>query len=201
MKQVQPKENDTKVVFQSLVNSNNIISTLKQIQGPYSFIYYRVQLQYCINEQKSEDTIYFGRDPVGRRSLVLHVDMKKQFVSICSAYKAVDNEALTILPSSSIQITPNAYQILYENSYNPGALCFKDIPPYGVFTIHQRRDPSQQIQIDYISTQETDFPCRMNTSITLEEDRMNAASHLLELLEKSIWKRISTYDSITSQPQ
>ena len=106
-----------------------------------------------------------------------------------------------ILPSSTIQITPNAYQILYENSYNPGALCFKDIPPYGVFTIRQRRDPSQQIQIDYISTQETDFPCRMNTSITLEEDRMNAASHLLELLEKSIWKRISTYDSITSQPQ
>ena len=127
--------------------------------------------------------------------------MKKQFVSICSAYKAVDNEALTILPSSSIQITPNAYQILYENSYNPGAVCFKDIPPYGVFTIRQRRDSSQQIQIDYISTQETDFPCRINTSITLEEDRMNAASHLLELLEISIWKRISTYDSASSQPQ
>ena len=177
MKQIQPNENDTKVVFQSLVSSNNIISALEQIQGPYSFIYYRVQLQYCINEQKSEDTIYFGRDPVGRRSLVLHVDMKKQFVSICSAYKAVDNEALTILPSSSIQITPNAYQILYENSYNPGAVCFKDIPPYGVFTIRQRRDSSQQIQIDYISTQEADFPCRINTSITLEEDRMIAASH------------------------
>lgn len=145
--------------------------------------------------------MYFGRDPVGRRSLVLHIDMKKQFVSISSAYKTVANDTLTILPSSTIQITPNAYQILYENSYNPGALCFKDIPPYGVFTIHQRRDPSQQIQIDYILTQETDFPCRMNTSITLEEDRMNAASHLLELLEKSIWKRISTYDSITVQPQ
>ena len=201
MKQVQPMENDTKVVFQSLINSKSIISTLKQIQGPYSFIYYRVQLHNCVNGQKSEDTVYFGRDPVGRRSLVLHIDMKKQFVSISSTYKTVANDTLTILPSSTIQITPNAYQILYENSYNPGALCFKDIPPYGVFTIRQRRDPSQQIQIDYISTQETDFPCRMNTSITLEEDRMNAASHLLELLEKSIWKCISTYDSITVKPQ
>ena len=28
--------------FESLINSKSIISTLKQIQGPYSFIYFRV---------------------------------------------------------------------------------------------------------------------------------------------------------------
>lgn len=134
---------------------------------------------------------------MGRRSLVLHVDMKKELVSISSAYKTIDNASFTIESSSTIQISPEAYHVLYENSCNSGVLSFKDIPPYGVFTI--RHFP--QIEIGFISTRATDTPCLLNPSSTLEEDRRNSANQLLDLLEKSIWKRISTYDSADVQPQ
>ncbi|KAI8641407.1 asparagine synthetase domain-containing protein 1 [Parasitella parasitica] len=56
-------ENDTQVLMDTLENASTeieILSALQSIEGPFAFVYYRV----------SARKIYFGRDCLGRRSLL-----------------------------------------------------------------------------------------------------------------------------------
>lgn len=50
------------------------MSVLRKIQGPYCLVYY----------QKSSDTLYFGRDIIGRHSLLLKVDNKANSLTLTS---------------------------------------------------------------------------------------------------------------------
>lgn len=57
-----------------LQSSTDIISVLRKIEGPYCLIYY----------QKSSNTLYFGRDIIGRHSLLLKVDNKANSLTLAS---------------------------------------------------------------------------------------------------------------------
>jgi asparagine synthetase B (glutamine-hydrolysing) len=77
-------ENDTVIVSNILKNSlnheitertNEIVNIMNRIQGPYSFIYYH----------HSSKTLYYGRDPLGRRSLLCCKDsLSSIMISLCS---------------------------------------------------------------------------------------------------------------------
>ncbi|XP_053554525.1 asparagine synthetase domain-containing protein 1 [Bombina bombina] len=61
--EVSPIDNDTKIIFSQLNSCNydcDILSILSQIRGPWAFIYY----------QATNNSLWFGRDFFGRRSLL-----------------------------------------------------------------------------------------------------------------------------------
>ncbi|XP_019883594.1 asparagine synthetase domain-containing protein 1 isoform X3 [Camponotus floridanus] len=65
---------DTNVILDELQSTTDIMSVLWKIEGPYSLIYY----------QKSTDTLYFGRDIIGRHSLLLKIDTKANSLTLTS---------------------------------------------------------------------------------------------------------------------
>lgn len=65
---------DTNVILAELQSTTDIMSVLWKIEGPYSLIYY----------QKSTDTLYFGRDIIGRHSLLLKIDSKANSLTLTS---------------------------------------------------------------------------------------------------------------------
>ncbi|XP_012140960.1 asparagine synthetase domain-containing protein 1 [Megachile rotundata] len=65
---------DTDVVLNALQSSLNIMPVFKKIQGPYSFIYF----------QKSTNILYFGRDIIGRHSLLLKVNTDENALLLTS---------------------------------------------------------------------------------------------------------------------
>ncbi|XP_076166749.1 asparagine synthetase domain-containing protein 1 isoform X2 [Ptiloglossa arizonensis] len=65
---------DTKVLLNALQSLPNIISVFKEIQGPFSFIYF----------QKSSNLLYFGRDIIGRHSLLLKSNTDENILTLTS---------------------------------------------------------------------------------------------------------------------
>ncbi|TBU35062.1 asparagine synthase-domain-containing protein [Dichomitus squalens] len=62
---VGPDENDGAKLFSSLTNakdSEEVTRIFGNIEGPYAFLFY----------QKASRKLFFGRDPLGRRSLLIH---------------------------------------------------------------------------------------------------------------------------------
>lgn len=57
-------DNDGRALFDRIlkVGPANIVAALEGIEGPYALVYYEVETQ----------RLYFARDPLGRRSLLLH---------------------------------------------------------------------------------------------------------------------------------
>ncbi|XP_034939920.1 asparagine synthetase domain-containing protein CG17486 [Chelonus insularis] len=75
---------DTLTLSTKLKSQNNVYQTLSHIEGPYSFIYF----------QKKTNTLYFGRDSIGRHSLLIniHVEDESPFLTLCSiAHKNIEN--------------------------------------------------------------------------------------------------------------
>lgn len=64
--EIEP-ECDTKTVLEALKTSTNLKSTLFEVEGPFSFIYY----------QKSSNRLFFGRDKIGRHSLLIELNETK----------------------------------------------------------------------------------------------------------------------------
>lgn len=54
--------------------TTDIMSVLRKIEGPYCLVYYK----------KSNNTLYFGRDVIGRHSLLLKVDSKANSLTLTS---------------------------------------------------------------------------------------------------------------------
>ncbi|KAL3056782.1 hypothetical protein OYC64_019294 [Pagothenia borchgrevinki] len=74
---VMPEENDTAVVSQRLSSCNSsteILSFLSTVRGPWGFIYY----------QKAGDYLWFGRDFLGRRSLLWNFDAEVKALTLTS---------------------------------------------------------------------------------------------------------------------
>nr|XP_033339086.1 asparagine synthetase domain-containing protein 1 isoform X1 [Megalopta genalis]XP_033339087.1 asparagine synthetase domain-containing protein 1 isoform X1 [Megalopta genalis]XP_033339088.1 asparagine synthetase domain-containing protein 1 isoform X1 [Megalopta genalis] len=65
---------DTDVILASLQSSSNIMSVFQEIHGPYSFIYF----------QKSNNCLYFGRDIIGRHSLLLKTNTDENNLTLMS---------------------------------------------------------------------------------------------------------------------
>lgn len=62
------------MILDELQSTTDIVSVLWKIEGPYSLIYY----------QKSTNTLYFGRDIIGRHSLLLKIDSKANSLTLTS---------------------------------------------------------------------------------------------------------------------
>jgi asparagine synthetase B (glutamine-hydrolysing) len=62
--QVAPTENDGAALFALLLREgpSNFFAAIRNVEGPYAFIYYQ-----ALNHR-----VYFARDPLGRRSLLMH---------------------------------------------------------------------------------------------------------------------------------
>lgn len=78
-------ENDTEVLMNSLENAESelqILEILQKIEGPYAFVYYKAKL----------NKLYFGRDCLGRRSLLWYKSENGPFMlsSVGMAPKAED---------------------------------------------------------------------------------------------------------------
>ncbi|XP_070531397.1 asparagine synthetase domain-containing protein 1 isoform X2 [Cardiocondyla obscurior] len=65
---------DTSIILTELQLTMDIMSVLRKIEGPYCLVYY----------QKSSNTLYFGRDIIGRHSLLLKVDSKANILTLTS---------------------------------------------------------------------------------------------------------------------
>ncbi|XP_035742588.1 asparagine synthetase domain-containing protein CG17486-like isoform X1 [Vespa mandarinia] len=65
---------DSITILNAFSTSPNITNILQYIQGPYSFIYF----------QKSNKLLYFGRDIIGRHSLLLQLNNEKNVLTITS---------------------------------------------------------------------------------------------------------------------
>ncbi|CAL7938955.1 unnamed protein product [Xylocopa violacea] len=77
---------DTNVLLNSLKLSSNVLSVFEQIQGPYSFIYY----------QKSSNLLYFGRDIIGRHSLLLKMDTDENILTLTSVASKQINKIVEV---------------------------------------------------------------------------------------------------------
>ncbi|XP_054003665.1 asparagine synthetase domain-containing protein 1 [Hylaeus anthracinus] len=72
---------DTDVVLNAIQSSLTIFTVFKELQGPYSFVYF----------QKSSNLLYFGRDVIGRHSLLLKSNTDENSVTLTSvATKQID---------------------------------------------------------------------------------------------------------------
>ncbi|KAI5479249.1 asparagine synthase (glutamine-hydrolyzing) [Pseudohyphozyma bogoriensis] len=62
--EVSTTENDGQKLFDAIQSAgpDNFLSAIKHVEGPYAFVYY----------QAKTHKLYFARDPLGRRSLLLH---------------------------------------------------------------------------------------------------------------------------------
>ncbi|EPX74058.1 asparagine synthase [Schizosaccharomyces octosporus yFS286] len=101
-------ENDGSKLFRILKeNDEDVESVLRLIQGPFAFVYY----------QKSKNTLWFGRDRLGRRSLLYHQEQERFILASVShgkefqevppgfyAFNLQDNH-----PSTPIHPFPSAF--------------------------------------------------------------------------------------------
>ncbi|EPT04161.1 hypothetical protein FOMPIDRAFT_1027956 [Fomitopsis schrenkii] len=82
--EINPTENDGEKLF-SLLRSRqtpeDIRDCMGRIEGPYGFVYY----------QHSTRTLHFGRDPLGRRSLLLHRPTKENPYFLLTSVSAGSN--------------------------------------------------------------------------------------------------------------
>ncbi|XP_015127790.1 asparagine synthetase domain-containing protein 1 [Diachasma alloeum] len=70
----QDSISDTEHLYTALESSGDILHTLGSVEGPFSFIYY---------DQPSE-SLYFGRDSIGRHSLLIKIEEEKRRLIISS---------------------------------------------------------------------------------------------------------------------
>eukprot|EP00026_Physarum_polycephalum_P004006 Phypoly_transcript_04023.p1 GENE.Phypoly_transcript_04023~~Phypoly_transcript_04023.p1 ORF type:complete len:548 (+),score=71.01 Phypoly_transcript_04023:131-1774(+) len=75
---VLPNENDTRVLFNTLVaqGDNSVMDTLSKIQGPWAFAFWHAE----------HKKLWFGRDPLGRRSLVVHQEPSAFVISSIASF-------------------------------------------------------------------------------------------------------------------
>jgi hypothetical protein len=61
-------------------NQDAIINVFRSIEGPFAFVYY----------DGSSGTLYFGRDRLGRRSLMISLDKASGTLTLCSIAESCD---------------------------------------------------------------------------------------------------------------
>ena len=200
--QVPQRSNDTEVVFQSLQSCSDVMSVLSIIQGPWAFIFYRVLVIVTRDVQKKDDCLYFGRDRLGRRSLVVYMSDNKQMIMIASTVDCNDIHPITLNENDWIHFSADAYHVIFENPQCPMVTSLHELPPAGIYYI-----PNISRIRDGVSVNIIPFPAtlpRRTEFVPMENlflEREEAAASLRQILEESVWKRISTIDCNPEEPR
>jgi asparagine synthetase B (glutamine-hydrolysing) len=104
--QVSEEENDTAVLLALLSGCNTtteIVELLETVEGPYAFVYWQVRLsrgmlivvmpsEACVTVKASNKRLFFGKDKLGRRSLLLHRPSSSSEPLILSSVAALPQE-------------------------------------------------------------------------------------------------------------
>ena len=171
----------------------------REIQGPYSFIYF----------QKSTNLLYFGRDIVGRHSLLLKVNTDENTLTLTSVASKEVNEIIEI-PAIGIFVTnlDNSRVNLACYPWKEPDLHFTDIiesleTHLGVdIDIEKtilKSDASTSLHLSHPDVKDLDYlensPYLGNSRQTLEylledKDILERVDRLLQLLHKAVEIRI-----------
>lgn len=138
------------------------------------------------------------------------MDEKKQIFSIASIVKGVASLSISQESSDWIQFSPLAYRSIFENEYCTGMTSLHELPPAGIYCIRNLSSaPTHGIVIDLIPFSSFSSPSSLLdqpqqamglSAERIEFERQLAADQLLSELKASVWRRISTIDSIESCP-
>ena len=120
---VESNENDTDVIFNSLKqckNSKDLLNILRGIEGPFAFIFY----------SKYMNTIWFGRDRLGRRSLLFAINKQMKPENDDSNNKIKDYCQFFALSSCAHVLKDETQNISIESTD------WTELPNSGVFGLN-----------------------------------------------------------------
>lgn len=137
-------------------STQRIMSVLLKIHGPFSFIYY----------SSAQDRVYFGRDPFGRRSLVL----------------SLANESITGITSCCFTVNDETQ--------------FEEVPISGIFSLSAASTPIPRSQCEHTFWPETclrlNRPVQDLSLVSTESrDIGELSKEFLALVLQSVTKRVS----------
>eukprot|EP00941_MAST-03F_sp_MAST-3F-sp1_P001388 g1388.t1 len=160
---VEKEENDTLCVLKHLRNAKTNVqvrTVLEKIQGPFAMCFWR------------DDTLFFARDRIGRRSLVVCTGEEK---------KEVDDPDQAVFECEPI----HSFQI---SSVPWGPLKWKELPPKGVYSLKVEFDVNGNMRKLHPSL----LRWKNENFETMEIELKESAEMLLAALRKSIKQRIDT---------
>ncbi|XP_018579663.1 asparagine synthetase domain-containing protein CG17486 [Anoplophora glabripennis] len=188
------EEGDTKVLFRLMHNTSNIATTLAQLQGPYSFIYF----------DKIEEKLYFGRDIYGRRSLL--VGKHNEAIILTSVAKRAREYDFIELPSIgtfSLDMKTNQLLIFPWKHCNPNfdskLTELKEFLKKDIVIVEHELGNSDYIKFVEPSSEQLHFYKNITSSESRNifekliniPDWLNRILVLKNLLENSVEKRIA----------
>ncbi|KAI8995458.1 asparagine synthase-domain-containing protein [Trametes punicea] len=101
--EIASSENDGARLFEELrmcQDPSDLVRVFGQVEGPYAFLYYH----------KSSNRLYFARDPLGRRSLLIHYpDVARSYLLLCS---------VSIGPHAGYSLEEVATEHIYSIDFN-----------------------------------------------------------------------------------
>ena len=120
----------------------------------------------------------------------------KQMVMIASTVDCTDIHSIELTESDWIHFSADAYHSIFENPHCPIVTSLHELPPAGIYCIPNLSKIKDGILVDLIpfppvSSHGTEFVSTENLSL----EREQAAVILLQILEESVWRRMSTIDN------
>jgi asparagine synthetase B (glutamine-hydrolysing) len=186
---------DTKLFFEALTKSENVFHVLRDIQGPYAFVYINIL----------DNKIYFGRDSYGRRSLLIGKNANEIIVtSVAMRHTEFEFIELPCIGIFSIDLKTGKWQVLpwkrknknFNEKLQEIELFVEQKILIELFQFKQFKSFSvpnkSQLEIleEIVLLPPDDVFCKLTNSSYIDN-----VLHLKTLLENSVRKRI------LSQPQ
>ncbi|XP_023288091.1 asparagine synthetase domain-containing protein 1 isoform X2 [Orussus abietinus] len=191
---------DTITVLNNFELSDNISQILKDVEGPYSFVYF----------QRHKNLLYFGRDCIGRHSLLIKLNLERNFIMLTSAASKNVNGIIEV-PAIGIFVIDLNLPII-------NLACYPWTAPDLHFA-HAIEDLEAHLDVD-VSIQETILSSKTEfldlhvepeaadiqyledisyyesieeamTNLLENNDVLQRVEHLLELLKKSVEVRVN----------
>ncbi|KAG5859279.1 hypothetical protein JTB14_017982 [Gonioctena quinquepunctata] len=181
---------DTTILFELLNRTDNIPSELRKLQGPYAFVYL-----------KNKDQLYFGRDPFGRKSLLL--GRNGNMIILSSVARKTANFEFIELPSigtfcwdlrtDELSVSANNSPNLHSKLSEVERFLQKKI----VCNVASHSETLKFLEPSpHIANLYKELPIveigKAFSVILKDPDWLNKVIRLKILLEKSLYRRIST---------
>ncbi|KAL0575130.1 hypothetical protein V5O48_006834 [Marasmius crinis-equi] len=118
---IAPQENDGVKVFEALRGTRDpedVCNFFASIEGPYAFVFY----------SKATQKLYFGRDPLGRRSLLIHRPTSRQTWFLLASVSAGIDAAYSFEEVSTSQIQMIDLQMLGSRDLSAYEECMTPLP-------------------------------------------------------------------------
>ena len=170
-------KNDTEYLYQKLNQSSdmkNILSVISSIRGPYSFIFYN----------KSEQRIYFGRDFIGRRSLILFQSSEEVIISSVSCKESYLNDLYRVNEIKSDGIKYIDFKSFDTKCMNSSYIKFDTIKWSSTIS-------GQQIESNGYKTISSPLLCMKKYQ---EYDFESILDVFINILDESVRKRVTCHD-------